>query len=71
MWLSRGPVGMRVLGISVAREALWDGKESQTPGNTFQERSAGAQILFLEGQSSLLCASVAAFNLAAVNESWC
>lgn len=30
-----------------------------------------AQILFLEGQSSLLCASVAAFNLAAVNESWC
>lgn len=51
------------------RGALWDRKESQPPGNTFQERSACAQIPFLEGQGSLLCGSVAAV-LTGIIESW-
>lgn len=54
--------------ISVARGALWDGKESQMPGYTFQERSVCAQIPCLEGQGSLLCGSLAAFIFAVVTE---
>lgn len=54
--------------IGVARGALWDGKESQMPGYTFQERSVYAQIPFLEGQGSLLCGSTAAFIFAVVTE---
>lgn len=59
-----------VLGISVARGALWDRKESQTPGNAFQGRSACARILSLAGQGSLLCGSMVAFSPTVVIESW-